>query len=506
MLVLFLLAFAAWRSVAAQSATPYVPLSHWAMPYVEHLISAGVIVDPTPLTRPLKQRDVIRALAAVDTTTLSASVRSTIRRLLAEWRTAERGPQYRVEFTLGAQAANYTFRDPLELNRDTVGAAPRHRIDQRGFVNFGLEADLRFGPIVAVTHPVVNTRLKADPDWYGVVDNSTRFSEAYVSGQWRYAELFFGILDRNWGPSGVQGVLLSDNAYSLDHLALALGTPGVQLQAVVMQLDTRSDSTGALVNRFMEQHRLVIRPPGRWTLALSEATVISGVGRQLEPWYVNLATLSYFRSSNTGTNGNNFLGADVERRGGATLFGQFMLDDIQVSRNSASDLKPTSYAFTMGAKGRAGGSMATWMLFYTQVANLTYRNEDDLQVPLYHGLSTGRNFDDYDQATAKLSVLAAPTLLLEPELTVLRQGQGDPHEPHPLVPQYAATAVLFQGIVQRTVRVALGASWQLGGLSVVGNGGVHFTSNAGHIVGASSTQFVGSIGLTYRLHHDAPLP
>jgi hypothetical protein len=219
-----------------------------------------------------------------------------------------------------------------------------------------------------------------------------------------------------------------------------------------------------------------------------------------------LATISYLRSNNARTNGNNFLGVDVERHGGTTLFGQFMLDDIQVSRNLPGDYKPVSYALTVGAKGRAPTPAATWIVFYTQVANITYRNEDDLQVPLYHLLGTGRNFSDYDQATAKLSVLVHPTLLVEPEVTVLRQGEGDPRLPHPLEPQYPTTAVLLQGVVQRTVRLALGGSWQAGGVGVTGSGGVHFLSNYGHVTGASKTEFVGSIGVTFRFHHQDVLP
>jgi hypothetical protein len=327
-----------------------------------------------------------------------------------------------------------------------------------------------------------------------------------VSGQWRYGEVFFGILDRNWGPSSVQGLLLSDDPYSLDHLALALGTPRVQVQAFAAQLDTRADSTGAPVNRYMTQHRLWIHPRGRWTLALSEASVISGVGRQLEPWYLNLATIGFFRQTETNTNANNFLAVDVERRGAPTLFGQFMLDDIQVSRKTSSDLKPTSYAFTVGAKGRLRGRAAAWTLFYTQVANLTYRNEDNLQVPLYHFLGTGRNFDDYDQLTATASWLARVGLLLQPELTVLRQGEGDPRLPHPLVPAYPTTATLFQGVAERTVRLAVNADWQYRGLSVTGGGGVHLIHNAGHMTGASDTRWVGSIGLTYRFAWENALP
>ena len=490
-------------ALAAQEASPYVPLDHWAMPFVEHLITAGVIADPTPLTRPLKQSDVTRALSGADTSALAPSVRATIRHLVAEWQPTERRPHYRVELSAGAAAATQVVRDPLELDR----GVPERQIERRAFFNAGLDAELLFGPLIGVSHPIVDTRLKYDPDWYATEDVSTQFAQAYVGGQWRLGEIFFGILPRNWGPSGVQGVLLSDDPYSMDHLAIALGTPRTQLQAVATQLDSR-DSLGARVNRFMDLHRLWLHPRGRWTLALWEAGVTSGVGRQLEPWYLNVATLSYFRAQ-TGTNVNAFLGVDVERHAArATLFGQFMLDDIQVTRhaNTPEDLKPASYAFTVGAKGCFGTAAASWLVYYTQVANLTYRNKNDFQVPLYFGLGTGRNFDDYDQATVRLSVLMRPTLLLGPEVTVLRQGEGDPRLPHPLVPQYAATPVILSGIVQRTVRLAIGWSWQLGGVNITGNGGVQLLQNAGHAQNVSKTEWVGSIGVTYRVRHQDVLP
>ena len=486
--------------LAAQEASPYVPLQHWAMPYVEHLITTGVVADPTPLTRPLKRSDLARALQAADTTRLSRAARATVRRLLTEFGGHRAAPSFRIEGTLGAAAATQAMRDPLELGR---GSPPR-QLDKRAFASAGAEVEMLFGPVVGVTHPNVDTRLQYDPDWYATANNSTRFEEGYVSAQWRHAELFFGILDRNWGPSSVQGLLLSGNPYSMDHLTLAVGTSRVQIQAIVTQLDTR-DSAGAAVNRYMNQHRLWIRPRKRWTLAVWEGSVWSGVGRQLEPWYVNVATVGFFRQS-TGVNVNNFFGLDAERRANTTVFAQFMLDDIQVSRKTPGDLKPTSYAFTVGAKGRVRRASLGWQFFYTQVANLTYRNENNLQVPLYHLLGTGRNFADYDQATLKLSVLPRPSLLLEPELTLLRQGEGDPRLAHPLVPDYPSTATLFQGVVERTLRVALGGSWQLGGFQLSGNGGVHLIHNAGHVSGTSDTRWVGSLGVTYRISYENVLP
>src|SRR5712691_11606259 len=214
--------------VAAQTASPYVPLGHWAMPYVEYLISGGVIADPTPLTRPLKQADLVRALEAADTIRLGAAAKATVRQLLREFRPRVRGPRYRVDLGAGLAAASYTVRDPLELGR---GVPPRQAV-RRGFASGSGQLLLAFGPFVGVSHVAVDTRLQYDPDWFAGGNNSTRFEEGSVSGQWRYAEVLFGILDRNWGPSGIQGVLLSDDPYSMDHLHLSIGTQSVQLAAI----------------------------------------------------------------------------------------------------------------------------------------------------------------------------------------------------------------------------------------------------------------------------------
>ena len=501
--VLVLAVFA--TALHAQSASPYLPLDHWAMPYVEHLISAGEMVDPTPLTRPFTVDALVRALEAVDSSTAGRGEWAVVRRILTDLRRRERGAWARVDGDVGTSVANYAVRDPLELGRGVpVRGYPSK---PRGFGAAGLHLALGFGPVVAVTHPVLDTRLKADPDWFGKKDRviAGRTAESYLSAQWQYGELFFGRLDRNWGPSVVQGTLLSSDPYGLDHLGITLGTSGIQLQAVATQLDTRLDSTGAAVHRYMVQHRLWVRPPGRWTLALWEGSVLSGAGRDLEPWYLNIMNLGFLEQLNTATNVNSFVGLDAERRGAATVYGQFMLDDIQVDKKTLTDQKPSSYAWTLGAKGRfaLGGA---WTLFYTQVANLTYRNEDDFQVPLYHGLGTGRNLSDYDQATARLSFIGPDALLVTPEVTLVRQGQGDPRLAHPLPADYPTTATLFQGVVQRTLRLALGLDWARGAFHLTGDGGVHLVSNDGFVPGASKTRLVGRLGMQILFRGESPLP
>jgi hypothetical protein len=492
--------------LVAQEASPYVPLQHWTMPYVEHLIARGVIPDPTPLTRPLRRADLVRVLHAVDTLTVSVKVVRTVHRLLDALGPRERGTRYHVEGNLGIAAANYARRDPLAAIDDT---GPRQAGPGHGTVNAGLDLEFQLGRVVAVTHPYLDTRLKYDPDWWGRKTRAIagRTAESYLSAQWPIGELFFGRLDRNWGPSGIQGLLLSDNPYGLDYLAVTVGTRNVQLQGLSTQLNDSTDSTGAVVHRYMEQHRLWIRPNTRWTFALWKGSVLSGPDRAFEPWYLNIVNLGYLEQLNTGTEANSFVGLDFERHGELTVFGQFMLDDIQIERKTAADLKPSSYGLTIGAKGGVGFAALGWMLFYTRVTNLTYRNVDDLQIPLYHRVGTGRNFDDYDQATLQLGFLALPGLLVQPEVTLLRQGEGDPRLPHPPVSAYPTTPTIFQGVVEHTLRVALSGSCAAGKrFSLTFGGGVHRITNFQHVTGDSRTKFLGSVGLTYRFGWEGALP
>src|SRR6058998_2918565 len=398
--------------LAAQEPSPYLPLAHWATPYLEHLIARGAIADPSPLSRPFVQADVVRALSTADTTRLSGAERRVVRAILAALGRppADGKPWARVDGDVAATGASHARRDPLRA------AGPGH-----GTAAGGVAIQALLGPIAVVTHPSFDTRLKYDPDYYGKKDRAIagRTAEAYVDARWKFGELFFGRLDRNWGPPGMQGLLLSANPYGLDHLAFAVGPPKIQLQAIATQLEDR-DSSGVVVHRFMMQHRLLFTP-GRWGLALWEGSVLSGTARSFELWYLNPLNSGVLEQWNNGGNVNSFVGLDFERRGKVTLFGQLMLDDIQVDRAGAGDQKPVSYALTVGTQGAVGGAATVWRAWYTRVTNLTYRNEDDLQVPLYHFLGTGRNFDDYDQVTVTLGLLPRAGLLLTSELTFLRQ-------------------------------------------------------------------------------------
>jgi hypothetical protein len=483
-------------TLRSQEASAYLPITSWATPFIEHLIASGRIADPTPLSRPFRVDQILRALAAVDSTTVTGAEWGVAKQIRADLTRQERGPASRLDLDAGIAAGSHARRDPLRA------AGPGHAT-----YSGGAALTLYFGPVVLVSHPYFDTRLKYDPDWYGKKDRviAGRFAEAYISGQFRYGEIFFGTLDRNWGPPDVQGLLLSDSPYGFDHLAISLGTTGMRLEAIATQLNDLADSSGAIHNRYMVQHRLVIHPPGRWTFAGWEGSVLSGVGRQLEPWYANFLSLGLLSQVNTGTNVNSFLGVDVSRQAAVTVFAQAMLDDIQVDRKTPTDRKPSSWGLTVGARGRVPGSWGrggvAWRLFYTQVANLTYRNEDNTETPISFGLGTGRNFSDYDQLSLKLSFLSGTHALVEPELTLLRQGQGDLHLPHPPVAAYDTTPAFLSGVVERTLRLAVGGRFAQGRWTLSGDGGVHLIHN-----GPEKTRWVGTIALQWRMKKEGRIP
>jgi hypothetical protein len=498
-IALFLLLVASPAPALAQAqgdASPYLPLNHWGMPYVEHLIARGRLTDPTPLTRPFREADLLRALEAADSARLSAAEWGVVQKLKGELTRRERGPTARLDLHAGIAASSHARRDALRE------AGPGH-----GTVSGGAGLTLYFGPAVAVTHPYIDTRLKWDPDYFGKKDRviAGRNAEAYVSAQWRYGEVFFGALDRNWGPPALEGLLLSPSPYSYDHFGVAVGTTGVRFEGVLTQLDDLPDSSGALAHRYWVAHRLVLRPPGKTTIALWEGSLLAGPGRQLEPWFANILTLGVLAQYDQQAQVNSLIGFDITSRIKQTrVFGSLLIDDIQLDKSTATDQEPPQYGFTLGAQGGLGAF--AWTAFYTRIANLTYRTNNPADAVMRRGVGLARNFSDYDQLTLRTSLLAAHNALLTPEVTLLRQGEGDFRLPYPPVSAYDSTPAFLSGVVERTVRLAVGLQMSAGTWSLAGDGGVHVVHNAGHVNGANDTRWVGRVGIEWRYRWESLIP
>jgi hypothetical protein len=474
---------------AGAQASPYIPLDDSRLPLLEHLIARGDVEDPSPMVRPFRRADAVRVLAAADTSA-SAGGSALIRRLRQAFDDPA-GNVWHLEGRVGAQAYTHARRELLHpVGPDGV----------RPYAEIGASA--AFGNVLLVTRPVVEPRLVDDPDWIGrrELKVAGRIADAYISAQFKYASLFYGQMDRNWGPVGLPGIPLSNYGYERQGLAIEVGTGDIRLSALATDLRDQPDSLGQTVHRYYFVHRLHARLSRRLTLAPWEGIIISGPDRSFESRYRNPLSLSYLANTiGLGDRGNVLLGLDVRWQafGRTTLQAQLALDDFWYDNRQRNRDR---WALTLGAEGPVGRD-AAWHALYTQVSSLALRTFIPADNFTDAGVGIGRNFSDQDQLALQVTLPLRDKWLLSPELTLLRQGEGQINDPYP-VPDangVLSTPALFIGVVERTYRAAVGVSGRSGPVDLTATAGFHHVVNSGHQEGRTVDRFEGRIQATVGL-------
>ncbi len=439
------------------------------------------------MVRPFRRADALRVLAAGDTTQLLVrALRASLQELpgMQTWRVAARA---------GGQAFSHIRRDVLHP-LGTDGARP--------YAEFTGEAVT--GPIALVSRLAAEPRLSDDPEWPGRRDLELlyRFPEAYLSAQFKYGSVFYGQMERNWGPVGLSGIGVSNYAYPQVEAGLLVGVPSLQLEAYARQLRDEADSLGRTVHRYFFAHRVGARLSDRLRVGLWETSVISGIDREFDGRYRNpLSLLLFANQYGLGANGNVLFGLDASWRfrGRATLQAQLGIDDLQYENTSGATRYPNRWALTLAGFGPLGRSLA-WRAFYTQASSLAFRTLDPFENFTDAGVGTGRNFDDMDQLTLTVSLPYATRWLVMPELTLLRQGEGDISDPFPANDVEAGQLPqIFIGVVEHTWRAAVDLRGRQGPLDLHLNAGFHHVVNADHEEGRTVNRFEGRLEATLGL-------
>ena len=483
-IALLLLATATPAIAHAQHGSPYVPLDHWAMPWVEHLIAIGAMADPDPLTRPLRRDAVRRALATVDTIVSHARLAPLVRDLRRALPGDPADPGYLVGVQAGITSGTFARRDPL-------------RAGEEGHVSpYGsLWLEGRFGPVVLISHPYFERRLRFDPDYTGVISKANRipgrFADAYASLELAPVEVTLGRLSRAWGPIGHDGLFVSSASYSYNHAFVRLGGRGARIEILYTRLDDALSADSTVVRRYWSALRAVFRPWDGVTASVVQGVLWRGGGEAFNLLWVNpLELVPFTREDEPFPDSANVLVGgqfEVRLRGGGAIAGELLIDDFSTQSNRTA---PNRMGGTLTA-GLPLGGVVRVDASYTFVSSLAYRTNQGPDFAIVrNGIGLARNYDDYDQAS--LSVTAAvPRLrgLVRAEAALLRQGEGDIRAAFTLP---STEPFLHIGIVERTVRLALDARARVAGqLVLTGNAGAHIVRNAAHVVGAGDTRFLG---------------
>ncbi|HEX3236074.1 MAG TPA: hypothetical protein VHR41_17900 [Gemmatimonadales bacterium] len=479
-------------------ASPYLPLDDPRLPLLEHLIARGDIDDPSPMIRPFRRIDAVRVLMAADTVSEDAAPRCgrsatlihSLRQSLADppgeniWRIAGRA---------GGQAYSHLRRDVLHpLGPDGV----------RPYADFTGEATI--GGFALAARPAAEPRIVHDPEWPGRKDLELawRMIDAYLSAQFKYGSVFYGQMDRNWGPVGIAGIGLSNYAYSGVEAGFTLGTRTLRLDALARSLKDTSDAAGDVIHRYYFAHRFGLRLSHRVRVGLWETVIVAGKDREFDARFRNpVSLLTLADQYGLGDNGNIILGLDAGWRvaGRTTVEAQLGIDDLQYQNSSGSNRYPSRWAFTVSAFGPLGRTLG-WRVLYTQASSLAFRTLNPFENFTEAGVGLGRNFDDQDQLTATVSLPRGTGWLFTPELTLLRQGEGAINLPFPATAVEAgATPQIFIGVVERTWRAALGVSGRQGPLDLSANAGFHHVVNADHQEGRTVDRFEGRLQATLGL-------
>jgi hypothetical protein len=378
---------------------------------------------------------------------------------------------------------------------------------------FGGVGIAQMGPVVVGLRAYDDVRLKDDPDFHGQKNRMFvgRMEDAYVSAQFKYGEVFFGRLGRNWGPPQLDGLLLGHYAYTYDHLYVKLGVPNFHLSTVVTRLDDnmRAGATiGTLdtARRYFSVHQLTARF-GNFEAAVSEAVVYGGRDENIRANYVNPFMPYILSQTLEKAAGNELIGVDLAYRSRIGNFSaQGMLDDFIKDHCAPDCTKPNSFAFTVAADGVPLVADQRLFASYTLVSNLAYRNEEWYDHYMSDDVGLGRGYADYDEVRAGLDLIAIPGVPLRPYIAYRRQGEGDYRLPHPPVAQYGQTKQFLEGVVQRTTRYAItGAGSIARFVQVTGDVGYNRVTNAQHVTGATTSTFEGRVKVTiespWRLAH-----
>jgi hypothetical protein len=497
-IVLFGIALA--PSILLAQSSAYVPLDDVSYRYIDALMARGWLRELSSLERPYGERAITAAIDSARTRSPSEVINSYLDAVYGATEKYSARPgstdsvadnEFRARFTnnfyLTGQSSG---RRELMLSDGVMTARP----------GAAIRMVMSAGPVTGFSRVLIDNRLNTDPEFAGRKDRKigARTEDGYARAQWKYGELTFGRLGRNWGPPLLYGLEVGNYAYTYDHLYARIGTDNLHWSTVVARLDNLVPAAGAEIQRYFSIHRVA----GRFRsleVALSESYVYSGESRGFEPSLANPFNIYALSWRNEREDGNLGLGGEAafrtENRG--TYATQFFLDDYQVDKSCNPNCKqPASYAALFSAEGLPLTRDQRWFASYARVANLTYRNKNPGQNYEVFGVGLGQGFSDYDELRAGLDLAVVPKTPLRLYGAFRRQGEGSYNSPFPLPADYASTPTIFSGVVMHVSRLGLSGGTHWNNLELDGDVGVNHATNYGHVAGRTRTSPEGRVKIT----------
>ena len=482
-------------------ATLYVPIDDIAYSYVDALMARGSLPALSALERPYTAGDIRAAADTALARGASAAMTGYLRALNASL------ARYELRKT-GEAPDSLPFRAKASFDIYVTGeSSGRHELmlaDAHDDVEPGSAGYFVFagGSLFGSVRAILDNRLNKDPDFTGKKDRriAGRTQDGYVGGQWKYAQISFGRVGRNWGPPSLEGLQLSGAPFTYDHLYARFGTDRLHISSVIARLENFVVTpAGDQASRYFSIHRLSYKK-GRYEGALSEGFIYTGVGRGLEFSLLNPFNVYALSWRDEQLDGNLSMGFESSWRAGryGTYAGHLFLDDLQIDKCDTTCKEPSSYGLTLAAEGLPLMGDQRWFASYTRVTNLTYRTPNVAERYSIHGIGLGRAYSDYDEIRLGADLALVPRTPLKLYVAHRRQGEGDYRAEYPPVANYSTTPIFLSGLVWTVNRIGLsGAASVSRDLQIIGDLGINQVRNRRHIAGNDVSAFEGRVKVVW---------
>ena len=343
---------------------------------------------------------------------------------------------------------------------------------------------------------VLDEELARDPfysgkKWRGFAGDVDQAFASYESARFN---LLVGRFGAFWGP---QRSMIFSPQQKLDGFMYTLRWGKLSVSYRLGGLDGLNPDEHPVDQyepRYVAAHRADWHFSNRVRVGLFEAVVFGGPGRQIDLFYLNPLIFFHGAQLNENLNDNTLVGFDFDTQlpSRLSLYGQLVLDDIQLDKKSSTDREPDQYGLIAGGYMADLWSNTDLQFEYERVTNWTFNQMHERNRFLNDGKPIGSVAgNDYDLASVKVIHWWRELFQSSLKLSYGRQGQGRIDAPwtQPWVESEGDYSESFPtGVVEKTATVALGLKGFLLNRAFVDlQAGVDWQRNHDHIAGDDPT-------------------
>jgi len=399
--------------VRAQTLRP----DHWLSDHLRFEQLRGRYWELSPTERPLRMQDWSR---------LQDSLSRTADHDLQEFAEARRLffaqlPQEPETLLIWVHSRNQGIFDDSEF-----------RYDGRHILTLGMPVTEWLD---AYTSVLGDNRLDEDPAYIGKEQSGMAgyTEQAYLQGRWGKFSAKFGRDYLRWGTGRDATLLMSEVSRPLDHLGLRYDSrlfSYTYLTAVLEPKYLTIEEERVRCNRYLSGHRIEIKARRNLRIGINETVLFGGPDRGYSFAYVN-PFIFYHGETMNGPDGGNSIGsidATWMPSAAVTLYGNFLIDDIQLENSSPGDREPDQLGCLLGVNWADPFDWrhADAYLEYTRITNRTYNGEGgEWEKWLHRGRPIGHFLgNDFDRVLAGLHWWPQPSWAVECRFEHRRHGEG----------------------------------------------------------------------------------